>query len=84
MPKFITAFLASHISTQLHISGNVVKVLGIIAGVAFGVFGHDWTTGGEIAVGALATSAATSVTAMKLAPAGVTVDPTAITNIGKP
>jgi hypothetical protein len=80
MPS-ITAFLAD--ARKLHISSNVIKVLGILGGVAFGVLGHDWTTGGEIAVAALASSVGVSSVAMKATP-GITTDPSAIANVGKP
>lgn len=51
---------------KLHVGSDAVKILGLLAGVAFGVFGHDWQTGGEIALGSLTASLAVSSQARKV------------------
>ncbi|MDE2019819.1 MAG: hypothetical protein KGJ13_05755 [Patescibacteria group bacterium] len=63
LPPVLTTLLNN--AGKLHITSDAIKVLGILAGVAFGVFGHDWQTGGEVAIAALGASAGVSQMARK-------------------
>ena len=44
-----------------HLSGNAVKVVSILGGLAFGILSHNWNAAAGIAIGGNAVSLGTSI-----------------------
>ena len=81
MPTFLTNIVKT--LSNLHVSSQLIKVAGLAAGLAWGIFGKDWLTGGKIALGSLGLSAGVSQIAIQQSKStSVTVDQNALDKVG--
>lgn len=61
LPTPVTSFLND--SNRLHGFSLMVKLMGLGTALCIGFFGHDWSSAGGVAMGALAVSSTASVVA---------------------